>query len=71
MDCESFRKIVVSSAGSVSSKQCSDISISYISGCFLIRGNKVSNVSMKRYAKIGSPLRAPFSKLQNIQEMIL
>ena len=33
-------------------------------GVFLVRRNKISNVSIKRYAEIGSPWRAPYSKLK-------
>ena len=64
MDCASFRKNVVSSAYEVSRKQCSHISISFISGCFLIKRNKICNTSMKRYAETRSTWRAPLSSLK-------
>ena len=47
MDCESFRKKDVLSAEAVERKHCSYISIYFVSGCFSIKRNKVSNVSMK------------------------
>ena len=45
-------------------KHCSNISISFITGCFLERRNNISNVSKKRYAEIGSPRQASLSKLK-------
>ena len=45
-----FEKNIVSSEYAAWRKQCSNISISFI---------KISNFSIKRYAKIGSPWQAP------------
>ena len=39
-------------------------SIPFISGCFLIKINKTSNTSMKRYAETGSLWGAPLSRLK-------
>ena len=40
------------------------MSIPFISGCFLIERNKISNAGMKRYAETGPPWRAPLSRLK-------
>ena len=64
MDCTSFGKNVVLSAYAIKRKQCSNISIPFISGCFLIKRNKISNTSMKRSAETVSAWRAPLSRLK-------
>ena len=63
-DSKSLRKKVESSAKAVYKKVWLKIVIPLMSSLFLINSKRTSKASIKRYAEMGSPWRAPFSKLK-------
>ena len=63
-DSKSLREKVESSAKAVYKKAWLKIVIPLMSSLFLINSKRTSKASIKRYAEMGSPWRAPFSKLK-------
>ena len=64
MGCESFRKTLYHLHKQYKGNSAQISLYLVFRDIFLIRRNKISNISMKRYAEIGSPWQVPLSKLK-------